>query len=1251
VSLEHLDPGVYQIWETVAPSGFLIDDAVRTIEILAGKPDARFVFTNTKKPSLEILKYDPATGKYLPGATFRIARIEDGTHYLDRVTDATGRIVIDDLEPGVYSVVEEIAPDGYIRNAREFHVELFPGKTSRLVVENIRKPSLIVKKYDMDTALSLAGAEFSIAKIGGQIIYEGVTDSGGEIRLNNLDVGWYTITELAPPHGYLVTTAPKNVYLEPGKTVEVKFDDLRCPALDILKYDPVEAKYLPGAAFRIARVEDGTNYLDRITDAEGRIHIEGLLPGVYSVREVSPPSGYILNDTEYHVELFAGKTSQLVVENVKKPSLIVKKYDLQTALPLPGAEFSIANKGGSVIYEGVAADSTIRLDNLEAGWVTVTELAPPPGYLLPTPASRDVYLEPGKVTEIKFDDIKCPTLTIQKLDSVTHDPIKNVRFNVKFSPNVNFSGGVVDLGGFVTNESGQIVLNNNLQAGWYRVTETAAAAGYILKPPTTQDLFLNGGENKTMTFENIPKSALVIRKIDSATGVPVQGATFTVRYLAGTSGNGGTVIFTGVTSVNGTIVLTGLQPGTYIAEETKPATDYELSNPAVQTAYINGDDQSIVELVFEDAHKGGLLIKKLNSVTKQPIAGVTFKVTYSSGAVIGPNNGEYTTDAEGLINVAEPLTVGATVIVQEIKCPDEYVIDTTEQSVQIKENTLHTLTFYNSPKSGLQIVKIDSVTKEPLKGAKFSIYKKSGDLLGDYETDGNGLIIVPTLEPGWVKIVETEAPSGYVRDDTPKDVEITSNQFLKMVFENVPQALLQILKIDEETRRPIPNTEFALSKMNGERVGVYITDSRGQILVQGLDSGWYTAVETKAANGYLADTAPRNIEVTNGKTAVLTVTNKKASGILIHKIDSITKQGIYGVTFLLYNDSNAPVGQYESDQDGYVYINGTGGNALPEGKYRIRELTPAQGYAADDTVRTIYLEYGRTTEITWENVPVKGQVIVTKRSAAYNEVTGLAAGSALAGAVFEVYSLTGNLVDRMVSDNRGIAASNPIPLGVYVIKEVSPPKYYALNPREFLAELKHNGDIVRFELLDENVALGVTIDKKSQSGAVAGQTIYYDLFNIANTSTAPLANFYVHDRLPTDAGRGNKVFTGTWSDRLTYRVTYKTNYSADYKVLASGLSTKTDYELSIHPNVLGLSGGEYVTDVRFEFGTVPSGFRSVKNPKIELQLLYTLPKDYKVVNRADVGGLYIDEWETAQASWVTVVTKGYDPPPLPKTGY
>ena len=78
--------------------------------------------------------------------------------------------------------------------------------------------------------------------------------------------------------------------------------------------------------------------------------------------------------------------------------------------------------------------------------------------------------------------------------------------------------------------------------------------------------------------------------------------------------------------------------------------------------------------------------------------------------------------------------------------------------------------------------------------------------------------------------------------------------------------------------------------------------------------------------------------------------------------------------------------------------------------------------------------------------------------------------------------------------------------------------------------------------------------------------------------------------------------------------------------------------------------GEHVTDVRFEFGTVPSGFSSVVKPTMRVQVLGTVSNGYQIINRADVGGQYLNEWQTAKTTWVTTVRR-FNTTPLPKTGY
>ena len=113
---------------------------------------------------------------------------------------------------------------------------------------------------------------------------------------------------------------------------------------------------------------------------------------------------------------------------------------------------------------------------------------------------------------------------------------------------------------------------------------------------------------------------------------------------------------------------------------------------------------------------------------------------------------------------------------------------------------------------------------------------------------------------------------------------------------------------------------------------------------------------------------------------------------------------------------------------------------------------------------------------------------------------------------------------------------------------------------------------------------------------------------------------------------------------------YKTNLS-DYRVLAKNLLTTNNYTLALSASALGLAQGEYVTDFRFEFGTVANGFASSVKPTLTVMVKGELADGYQIVNRADVGGQYLNEWQTATTAWATVVRRYQPATPLPKTGY
>ena len=456
---------------------------------------------------------------------------------------------------------------------------------------------------------------------------------------------------------------------------------------------------------------------------------------------------------------------------------------------------------------------------------------------------------------------------------------------------------------------------------------------------------------------------------------------------------------------------------------------------------------------------------------------------------------------------------------------------------------------------------------------------------------------------------------------------------------------LQIIKSDKDSGKRISGVKFEIRKMNGEIIGAYTTDSDGVIYLPEAESGWYTVTELEAASGYLLDTTPHRIEVKDGQTATLEITNRKACSILIHKIDANTGDGIYGVTFVIYDSGRNPIMEVATDQDGYAYVD----KELTAGKYYIRELEAADGYILDKQYKTVYVSPGKTVEIEWENTAVTGQIQIYKYAAEYNEVTGTAAGTPLKGAVYEIVNArSGKVVDNITTDARGVAASKPLPLTRYQIREVTAPSYWQIDPTVHDVTLEYPGQIIKISAYDKAANLGVSITKRGNAQVIAGQSVRYDL-TVANTSNVPLESYFWHDKIPYDVARPTMLTTGTYSARLNYRVLYKTNYNASYQVLASNLLTSNNYSFAL--NAIPMQAGEVVTDIYFDFGKVPVGFQSVVNPTLSVLVNGNAVNGYQMVNRADVGGKYQGTWQTATASWVTIIRRLWNTPTLPKTGY
>ena len=352
------------------------------------------------------------------------------------------------------------------------------------------------------------------------------------------------------------------------------------------------------------------------------------------------------------------------------------------------------------------------------------------------------------------------------------------------------------------------------------------------------------------------------------------------------------------------------------------------------------------------------------------------------------------------------LVPGSTVVVTETKVPSGYVLNSTPQTIIVKNgsnsvnsgtvggttngntggstnvgggtNGGNDLTFENDPKTRLVIEKYITGTTTPLKGVTFLVTESNGQVLGsangEYTTDENGRIVIEGLEPG-VTIVAKEIRTldGYLLDTTPKTIQIKVGDAQTLKFYNTPVGGLELIKVNEADKsQRIPNTTFEIRRMDGGLVDTVTTDKQGRAHLD-LDAGDYYAVEIEAAKGFKLDATPTYFTIQDGKATTVTITNKAFSGILIHKTDSVTGKGIQGVTFLLYDSTNTPVGQYTSDNSGYVYIEGL----TTSGRYYLRELEN-EGYVPDTQMKTVYVTAGETTLIEWKNIPITAQELLCK---------------------------------------------------------------------------------------------------------------------------------------------------------------------------------------------------------------------------------------------------------------------------------
>ena len=1300
--------GVLEFTEISTIPGYLIDENRKSQTIAVNPDDHQSVyFYNQPIGNLVVKKMSSTTKEPLSDVIIRITRT-DGTVVGDSNgefrTDEAGFIKIP-VEPGSYIVQEVKSKPGFLLDDTPKTIEIKGPGTYNIELFNQPLGSLVIHKYSsLDRKTPLAGVQFKVAYAPGCV----VDDENGKVSSNGIYytgpdgtitidgiVGTVTITEQATIPGYTIDpeTRSQTIVVNPDDVQHAYFYNSPKNTLIIEKYLETESgnEPLKGVTFLVTDSSGavvGNSNGEFISGEDGRVVIAGVVPGTtVNVREIKVPEGVVLDSTPKSIKIGNDGANVLRFYNKKTGYLVIRKLDKISKEPLANVEFELTYADGSYVDDNFGhLSSKGRFKTNDAGeirvpvvgTVVVKEVKTLPTHVIDAATQiQTIQVNPADTqTIVVYNEPLC-SLTLRKVDATNGKPVPNTEFTLK-----NGDGNI--LGRYTTGADGTVTVTGLMPNSTVVVVESKVPSNYVLDP-TPRTIIVRNGSNSVasggagnggnvsggntgssggsgsnnVTVENLPKTTLTIEKyLQTDTGEqPLKGVTFLVTDSSGAVIGSSNGEFT--SDKNGRIVIPNLEPGITVTAKEIRVPDGVVLDPTPKSIKIEGGIGGQT-LRFVNQRAGNLIINKVDGIDKHPLSGVTFKITYADGSNVDQDggktssNGIYTTDANGQIKISN---VVGTVKIMEIETIPGYYIDEKyrTQTVEIKPNDTQTVTVYNVPTQALVIQKFVTGSKDqPLAGVEFLVTDSDGTVLGPnngiYKTDQFGRITIKDLTPGTVITArEIKTLDGYVLDSTPQSIEIKSGEVQMLTFYNAPIGGLELIKVNEadKTQR-IKGVTFEIRKMDGALVDTVTTGDRGRVHVS-LDAGDYYCVEVEAAEGFKLDSTPHHFTIRYNETTTLTVTNAPFSGIILHKIDSVTGLGIYAVKFLVYDQNKNPIGEYTTDDGGYIYIDDL--TVQGKGRLYIRELEAAPGYELDKQYKTVYVQPGKTIEVEWENTPITGQFQVYKYAAEYNEVTGTPAGAPLQGAVYEISEArSGRVVDYITTDARGVAASKPLPLGRYKITEVTAPAYWQVSGKTFDETLEYSGQIIKVSDYDKPSNLGVTITKRGNAEVLAGSQMRYD-FTVANTSNVPLENYYWHDRVPTDAARATIFTTGTYSARLNYRILYKTNYSGVYQVLASNLITSSSYSFSL--NAIPMQAGEYVTDVYLDFGKVPVGFQSVANPTLTVTVSGTAANGYQLINRADVGGKYQGTWQTAQATWVTLIRKLTNTvvPTLPKTGY
>ncbi|MBO5477539.1 MAG: Cys-Gln thioester bond-forming surface protein [Clostridia bacterium] len=803
--------------------------------------------------------------------------------------------------------------------------------------------------------------------------------------------------------------------------------------IELIKVDQDDQPVV-GAKFRLEQA-DGTLIGDVSTGTDGKITFYNVPVGDYVLTELEAPEGYVIKEKTTNVTVKAGEISTVKVKNERiTGKIVVTKID-DANKPLANVKFNLYDSEGYYITSMVTGEDGKASIDVEYGTYYFKEVEAPAGYIMDETMYKFSVTEENRtfyqtVTNERYKG----TLLIVKTDE-EETPIQGVKFNI-----LDSQGNVVKT--IVTDENGLAGVKN-IPIGTYYYQEIEAPGNFVIDNQKYEFKIESNNQiiRKDIVNEKI-KGSLKIIKVDEENKA-ISGVKFDILDA------NKNVIETITTDENGIATSSKLEKGTYYYKENSVPGDYIIDSKEYEFK-IESNNQVIEKTVVNYQARGSLKVIKFNNAGEN-ISNVKFNILDANKNVVDT----IVTNKNG-VAISKKLPLGQ-YYYQEVEAPDNVVMDTTIRSfVLTSNNQVITKNIVNKLVDGkLKIIKVDENNK-PLEGVKFNILDANKNVIDTIVTDKNGVAESKELEKGTYYFQEIEAPEGIIVDDTIYEfkIEYDGQNVIKNIVNNYAKGNIVITKYDS-TGKLLQNVKFQILDEAKQVVDTIVTDEKGVATSKKLILGKYFYREIEAPDNVIMDTEIHEFSLTeNNQVVSKTVVNELIEGKLkIIKVDENDKP-LEGVKFNILDANKKVIDTIVTDVNGVAVS-----KELEKGKYYYQEIEAPEGIIVDNTMYEFEVETdGQNVIKNMVNYYEKGTLVIKKYDSNNN---------VLSNVKFDILDENGNVVDTIVTDEKGVATSKKLIVGTYYYMEVEAPENVVIDKNKYEFSLTENNQVITKEVVNE----------------------------------------------------------------------------------------------------------------------------------------------------------------------------------------